>query len=229
MISLVNSRIIGQLRELHKVTRIKHLAQILGNSGVFVLDFLGNPQEGGEGQRVSHSCERAARSRGNPTKTPESSQGPCITGPPPSPHRTQLQSPGSTVVLFRTQEHPKFHLRCIFTAASWQNPHHSALQNCLLTPLCAKCLLGLHEAALESWCPGEGGDTSHPEDVVTYGGEETQGHHAAPAGHEARLRACLPILQRAGKVNPDRGMDSQSAGKSVSFYCQSSKCVLQRQ
>ena len=78
-----------------------------------------------------------------------------------------------------------------------------------------------------SW---EGGDTSQLEDVVTYGGEDTQVHHAAPAGHEARLRACLPTLHLpSGKVNPDRGMDSQSAGKSVSFYCQLSECGLQHQ
>ena len=55
--SLVNSCITGRLREVPKVTRIKHLAQTLGNSGFSILDFSGNPQEGGEGQRVFIAVE----------------------------------------------------------------------------------------------------------------------------------------------------------------------------
>ena len=66
---------------------------------------------------------------------------------------------------------------------------------------------------------------SHPEDVVTYGGEETQGHRTAPTGHEARLRACLPILQKAGKVNPDRGILG-SWGMDFYFYFFGGKFLL---
>lgn len=178
MISLVNSCIIGRLRELHKVPRIKHLAQILGNSGFSVLDFSGNPQEGGEGQRVSHSCERAAVSRATQRRHQKALRDPASVA--------QLRAPQDTTAEPRKDCSPQnsrasripslVYLHCHIMTKS--TPLSSS--ELLVNSLCVLSAYWISTVALESWVSWEGGDTSQPEDVVTYGGEDTQVHHAAP-------------------------------------------------